>query len=313
MVPTYYNGLQQSRLGFEATRRTPSGDIFIRLETDFNGSQGFQIRHAYGQFQDFIVGQTWSLFSQIRSLPPMVDLDGPIGSSALRTPQMRWTPEALAAEFLPERTRASIALEFPQHNFTVVDSQQVTPVQFLPDPTFRIERPYEWGLVQLSAVIPILAGRLNAGGDLAFRIGWGVLAAGTYNINAKDRILAQGAIGQSIATFFGPFQERGLDLISSLDGQLNYQPLTVSGFVTYQHDWEPWLTSNLSAGFLTLESRAWVSPRQYQWGYGVYANAFWTVVEGARIGTEISVAERIDVSGERGLGTRGAALFYYDF
>ena len=32
--PNLYNGLDQTRLGFEVTRRTDAGNVFVRLETD---------------------------------------------------------------------------------------------------------------------------------------------------------------------------------------------------------------------------------------------------------------------------------------
>ena len=61
--PNYFNGLDQTRLGFEITRRTSKSPVFARPETDFAGQFGFRIRHAYGQYQRFLLGQTWSLFS----------------------------------------------------------------------------------------------------------------------------------------------------------------------------------------------------------------------------------------------------------
>ena len=68
-IPNFYNDLNQTRLGFEVTRKLEKSDVFIRLECDFNGSGGqFRIRHAYGQINRFLVGQTWSLFSNVSSL-----------------------------------------------------------------------------------------------------------------------------------------------------------------------------------------------------------------------------------------------------
>ncbi len=53
-IPNYYNSLNETRLGFEITRILETQNVFIRLETDFNGSQGqFRIRHAYGQLGNF--------------------------------------------------------------------------------------------------------------------------------------------------------------------------------------------------------------------------------------------------------------------
>jgi hypothetical protein len=97
-IPNYYNGLSQTRLGFEITRRTEKGNVFIRLETDFAGANGFRIRHAYGQINRILVGQTWSLFSHINALPSTVDFAGPTGSLHARTPQIRYSALKLIGE-----------------------------------------------------------------------------------------------------------------------------------------------------------------------------------------------------------------------
>ena len=57
-TPVYFAGFSQTRLGFEVTRRTKTrGDIFVRLEGDFNSSSGgFRVRHAYGEIGRFLVG-----------------------------------------------------------------------------------------------------------------------------------------------------------------------------------------------------------------------------------------------------------------
>ena len=89
--PNYFSGLSQTRLGFEVTRKTDPGNLFVRLETDFAGINDFRIRHAYGQFQGWLIGLTWSLFTQIRVLPTTVDFSGPTSAVLSRTPQIRYT------------------------------------------------------------------------------------------------------------------------------------------------------------------------------------------------------------------------------
>ena len=305
-LPTYFNSLNQSRLGFEATRRTSSGDIFIRLETDFNGDGGsFQIRHAYGQYGRFTVGQTWSLFGNILMVPPMVDLDGPLGSISLRTPQIRYTTNDLL-----EDTRVSFSLESVDHNFRGADSVGVTLIQFLPDPVVRLQRSFDWGDAQVSAIIPILAGRYLDDREIQIRLGFGLMAAAQVPVSPVGKVMAQLSVGQAITEFLGPFQGQGLDIIvQPVTAENAYAPTTIAGFVTYQHQWEDWLLSNLSAGFATLESRAWVDPGQFQWGYTIQANTFWSVVEGARVGAELSFGGRVDVSGASGwASTRSGAV-----
>ena len=92
----YYNSLMFSRIGFEVTRKTSIGNIFIRLETDFAGeedgqSSAYRIRHAYAQFNKWIVGQTWSLFSNVNAQALSVNRNGPSGTISIRTPQIRYS------------------------------------------------------------------------------------------------------------------------------------------------------------------------------------------------------------------------------
>ena len=50
IIPNYYNSLNETRLGFEITRILETQNVFVRLETDFNGSQGqFRIRFVIKQ------------------------------------------------------------------------------------------------------------------------------------------------------------------------------------------------------------------------------------------------------------------------
>jgi hypothetical protein len=91
-TPNFYADLRLTRLGFEVTRRTRKmGDLFIRIETDFAGSNGFRIRHAYGQLGSVLIGQTWTLFSNASYLAPTVSRDGAAGSSVFFTPQVRYS------------------------------------------------------------------------------------------------------------------------------------------------------------------------------------------------------------------------------
>ena len=86
---------RQSRLGFRATRPTDAGEVFARIEGDFfggtSGAPEFRLRHAYGEFQGLLVGQTWTNFMPIESYPATVDFQGPAGLPFVRQGQVRYT------------------------------------------------------------------------------------------------------------------------------------------------------------------------------------------------------------------------------
>jgi hypothetical protein len=306
-LPNYYNGLSQSRLGFEITRYTPGGNVFIRLETDFAGANGFRIRHAYGQYDKFLFGQTWSLFTSISSLPATVGFAGPTGGILARSPQIRYTMKNL----LPSSI-VSLGLEYFTPDFELPDSLAVKALQLIPDITARIERSVDWGSLQLSGILPIISGR-SSEGSILYKTGWGVSFSTVINSWAGGKWYLQATGGQAISRFFHDLAGQGLDLIYDPDQDLSYLPFTLGGYVTYEHHWSPKVLSNFTYGTLYLHTTSFTPDETYYQGDNFRINTFWSIVEGARIGAEYIFAFRRDKGGAKGTANRVNLLFYYDF
>src|SRR5699024_2350252 len=70
----------QSRFGIPTTTPTASGDLKTRIEGDFFGSGGgeFRLRHAYGEWNGLLAGQTKTNFGSDRFIgfTPTVDFNG---------------------------------------------------------------------------------------------------------------------------------------------------------------------------------------------------------------------------------------------
>lgn len=109
-----YLHARTSRIGIEAATPTQYGLLMAKVEGDFNNdprtgnsavygslaniytqqatnSYDFRLRHAYFQLGSWLVGQTWSTFMDIDNTPETVDFNGPIGSTFVRQPQIRYT------------------------------------------------------------------------------------------------------------------------------------------------------------------------------------------------------------------------------
>ena len=94
---------QTSRFGFETSTPTASGPFHTVLEADFyaycNSSTSsdacnrnrLRLRHAYGEYAGWLVGQTWSTFMDVDDGPETVDFNGPIGQPFSRVPMIRYT------------------------------------------------------------------------------------------------------------------------------------------------------------------------------------------------------------------------------
>jgi hypothetical protein len=306
LLPSYFNGLEQTRLGFEVTRKTEKGNIFIRLETDFAGPDGFRFRHAYGQYKRFLFGQTWSLFSQLNAQPATVDFSGPTGSIILRTPQIRYTfPRFIYG------TNLAVGLEYGNPDLKIPDSVYVKTFQLIPDITARIDKSYSWGSLQLSGILPVLSGR-GADGDLIFRPGWGLAVSTVINSWANGTWYLQGVAGEAITRFFSDLSGNGLDILFNPDGGAA-APISFGYYGTYQHSWRTNLYSSLTYGMVILEKITFSPENIYHWGHTFRFNTFWDIAEGSKIGAEVIRGRRTDKDRDRGEATRINLLFYYDF
>jgi hypothetical protein len=102
-----------SRLNTEF--RTPIGAQEVRafFEGDFAGaSNTFRLRHAYAQFLGFIVGQTWSTFSDPAANLEDLDFEGVSSENIIRQPLIRYW------WYVDPKTRAAFAIENPSASIT---------------------------------------------------------------------------------------------------------------------------------------------------------------------------------------------------
>jgi len=305
-LPNYFNGLNQTRLGFEVTRKTEDGDVFIRLETDFAGINGFRIRHAYGQYQRFLIGQTWSLFSQITALPSTVDFSGPPGSAAARTPQIRYFSPWSVLDM-----NLAIGLEYVVPDIELPDSIQVKPFQFLPAASARLDHNFDWGYLQISGVLPVLSAR-NKNDDFIVRVGWGVAASAIVNTWLNGKWYLQIVCGQAINSFVNNLAGTGSNVLITSTGK-TILPFTLGLYSTYEHHWTEKVYSNLTYGLVNVAKQDFTPVDEFHLGYAFLLNTFWDIVEGAKIGGEIIWGQRVDKNTSRGDATRINFLFYYDF
>ncbi len=305
-LPNYFNGLEQTRLGFEVTRKTDVGDIFIRLETDFAGADGYRIRHAYGQFGKFLFGQTWSLFSQVSVRPATVSTRGPTGSISQRTPQIRYSTRG------PFKSDLSFGVEYSTPEIGIPDSITVETFQVIPDITARLRKRTDWGLWQISGIVPILTGR-SLSGEFIMRPGWGLSLGATYEPWLRGNWFFQIAGGNAITRFFTDLRGQGLDVIVNPNDSDPALPFVSGGYIGYKHEWGDKLFSNVIVGTVQITNPSFTPPTSYHRGVSYRANTFWDILEGARMGAEVSVFSRYDKNGANGTAGRASVLFYYDF
>ena len=182
----------------------------------------------------------------------------------------------------------------------------------MPNISARIEKPAEWGSLQLSGILPFLSG-INPEGNLVIKAGWGVSFSTVIEFWGGGKWHFQASGGQAVSRFFDDLSGHGLDVLIHPQTGESYLPYTFGTFLTYEHHWTPRLVSKFTYALQMLYLEDPVPDDSYHRGNNFRLNTFWSIVEGSRLGLEYIHAFRTNYDGEKGIADRINLLFYYDF
>lgn len=147
-IPTPANPAEKSQYQMDAS----TSRIFLKLvgnnkalgkfsayiETDFRGDHHtLRLRQAYVSMRGFLLGQSWSTFSDLASIPPTIDFEGPNANTTLRNVQVRYTYN------INKHWQIAIAAENPNPDITYgIYSRSIK--QRMPDIPAYVQ--YNWEL-----------------------------------------------------------------------------------------------------------------------------------------------------------------------
>lgn len=285
---------RQTRLNIDARWITPGGDpLRLLVEGDFFGAgDSLRLRHAYGEFNGFIIGQTWSTLTHRAALPNTLDLVGDVASVGRRQSQIRWTKS-----WSEKRWAFSVAVEDSK---TLVEDDVLqigVPRSVAPDAIARLRFSTDEMQFQLAAVGRQLAFQPNQQ-ELQKFSGGGLNATGFVDLTQRNRIYGGLLWGKGI----GNYRELpDLALIAANEGVALESLSWYSGLT---HEWSKKWTSNLtfSQGELnnTLQqSNASVHRLQY-----LAANLIWQPTPHTFAGTEYLWGLRENRNGENSDASR---------
>jgi hypothetical protein len=111
-----------SRLNVDLRTKTPYGNLRAFVEGDFGGAnRTYRLRHAFGSWRGFTIGQTWSTFSDPEAEPDGIDFEGLNAISLFRQPIVRWTTS------LSKRYSFALAAENPAPDLTGANGVSQVP------------------------------------------------------------------------------------------------------------------------------------------------------------------------------------------
>ncbi|MEO1657287.1 MAG: DcaP family trimeric outer membrane transporter [Pseudomonadota bacterium] len=267
-------------------------DFFGDGGDEFNNDYGVRIRHAAVGIGNLQVGQFWSLFTDLDSIPEVVELLGPHGAPVFRTPGIRWYDE------IGDKWKWAVGIEDPAGDLSGDASQFAS--ESVPNVVGYLERTGDWGHVRLTG----LGLELKSDTDKTFT-GGGSLT-GRINIpflHRRDALLFGGQMGAGFAKQYAGFGGVGLEGVVDTDGNIEATEI-LAGYIGYQHWWtDAWRSTGYASVFDFDQGRL-AEPDSLSYSFKAGGNLFWTPEKKLNLGAEVLYITREDFNGDEGDGVR---------
>jgi hypothetical protein len=311
----WFAGVRQSRLGFKTY--IPIGKHVLKTVIDFDffgvgvdaGQTTIRLRHAYGEYGQFLGGQTESTFMDLDVFPNILDYWGPNGMVFIRNVQMRWTP------WLKGDSNVAISIERPGASADGgayadrIELQNVRARFRWPDLAGHVRFGNKRGHIQFSGIVrdmkwddllPNDVFNLDGGA-----VGWGAHVSGNLNIG-KDVLRLSVVYGRGVQNYMNDAPiDVGIknNYINSTIPILN--PITpiigvalpVLGTVSFlDHTWSDKFTSSIGYSLVDISNTNGELPTAFRRGqYGI-ANLLYYPVKPVLMGAEFQWGRRSDFS-----------------
>jgi uncharacterized coiled-coil protein SlyX len=303
-----------SRLNFDLRTPTGLGSMRAFVEADYAGpNNAFRLRHAFGQWQKLLIGQTWSTFADPEAEPDGIDFEGLNAISLFRQPQIRWTTP------FGKHGSVSLAVEAPRPDVT-----GAAGLNQVPDFVARVR----WEPERLRGVLLQGIGHMQVG-LLARQVraepqafpnttvstgGYGVNVSGRISPNLwkeEDDLTWAWYLGKGIGSYITDLRTLG-----GQDGVYNRETNTIealpvaAGYVGYQHWWNKSLRSTATFGWVYVDNLDIQPDSALRYTLRYSINLSWSPIPRLDLVGEFLSGQRYNKDGKKGsasqlqLGTR---------
>jgi len=288
---------KESTLNFELRRDTPHGNLRFVYENNFfgsNGSAGFNLRNAYGQLGNFLVGFSYTDFMDVDALADTLDFEGPGSSVFVNQAQFR------VMKKLGDYQTVSASVEAPagEVKFPV---QIATPLSPWPDGVVNWRLEGDVGHLQVAALFRDIS--LNAANREASTFGWGTNVTGSITPFGNDNLVFQVAYGHGMSRYFEDTAGLGLDAAVNSNLQLVAIP-AFGTYASYQHFWTKNLRSSLTYGYYKVQPTGIQSSDTFEISSYASGNLIWRPAGSMIVGAEYIYGWQQLQNGRRGIGSR---------
>ena len=304
---------RQSRFFFStATALDDGSKITGHLEFDFmtsnNGNDerttnGYSpvLRHAFVKYKNWTVGQTWSNFMDVASLPDTLDFVGnPDAAIFIRQAQVRYTHGNFA-----------VAVENPESTVTPFGggARITTDDNTTPDVTASYSMKTDWGFFKVAGLIRQIA--IDNGTFDDNVTSYGLSVSTKIDFSNKDDLRITLNTGKGLGRYVGLNTVNG----AVLDANGELETIDVTAFsVAYRHLWnEQWRSTFLYSTLMADNDTALTGVGVTKTTQSYSANLLYQAAKKLMVGVEYKFANREIESGLDGDMHRIQFSAKYDF
>jgi hypothetical protein len=302
--------VKQSRFGVKGSLPTGGSGTPLNFKFEFDlfgvggdaGQTTFRLRHAYGEWGQFLAGQTNSLFMDGDVFPNTIDYWGPAGMVFYRNVQIRWTP------YKTDTSHFAIAIERPGNdidpgNLRLIEGLEGVEVQndeTLPDLTAQYRFGGDWGHLQFGGILRKVGYEIRASEadpwTSGHELGWGINVGSVINVLDKDAVRLQVVYGEGIASYMN---DGGMDLApnASYDVEaltdINAKAVPLTGVLAYyDHYWSDRWSSSIGYSYTEVDNTNFQDATSFHKGDYASGNLLFYPAENLMFGAELLWGKR---------------------
>ncbi|MDP2713598.1 DcaP family trimeric outer membrane transporter [Rheinheimera sp.] len=304
---------RQSRFFFSTATELEDGNkITGHLEFDFmtsnNGNDerttnGYSpvLRHAFIKYKNWTLGQTWSNFMDLASLPDTLDFVGnPDAAVFIRQAQVRYTQGNFA-----------FAIENPESTVTPFGGggRITTDDNATPDFTASYNLKTDWGVVKVAGLLRQIA--IDDGTFDDEVTSYGLSVSTKIDFANKDDLRITLNTGKGLGRYVGLNTVNG----AVLDADGNLEAIDVTAFsVAYRHLWnDQWRSTFLYSTLMADNDTALTGTGATKTTQSYSANLLYQATKKLMVGVEYKLANREIEAGADGDMNRIQFSAKYDF
>jgi hypothetical protein len=322
-----FASVRQSRFGVQSSTPTDYGPLNTKFEFEMFGTgvdQGqttIRLRHAYGEFGQFLAGQTNSVFMDGGVFPNSLEYWGPTGMVFFRNIQLRYTP-------ISDGTHTfMISLERPGASGDAgiyadrIELQNVKPRFPLPDFAAAYKLEQKWGYVRAAGIVrridwddTLTTDNFALSGSAT---GWGINLTSNVNVTKKDVLRLAYVFGEGIENYMN---DSPVDIGLKNNASNPVTPvvgdsLPVQGLVVFvDHTWNKEFSSSVGYSRQDIDNSDAMTPSSFKNGQYALGNVLYTPVANVMIGGELQWGRRTNFTdGFHSDGVKLQFSFKYNF